>query len=1191
MSAPDTSPGGTATQTPPIMFGVAALGGALLIDAAIETFLAGSSVRWWIVGAAVLYAAATVSLWRMRAEGSVLLAVTVFGLLGLVAVTAWMPGGLTDGVRVLGQPTSRIMAALVAAGVTLAAMGLVRVRTVPLAVRAAAGTLAAYGVLAFVVGAIDGTPLPVLLSGQSLWRRLPTVLQGAVIGGFVVLPIGLVWSAVTTGLRRPPALSVRAEVWKIAALVASFATVLAGLPLRSGGATAIADGSSSEPEDLAALLGIDPNAPKPTRQELDAALANSLRALEDGEREMPRDHWDPAYVLASLGSDPQRLFAWVQGNTFWIPYRGLLRGSAGVLMDRLGNSLDRAALLAVLLQQSGQVVRLARGSLPPAQAVELVRVLSLERYAASQAARATAGADEFKAIAAQYELDEASLARTFSAQSEFATRKYTQLLNQVRDQTQRLATAVGSGAKDHVALTFDRVLAAAQDHWWVQLLENGAWQDYDLAATGAGMALTNPTETIEIESFPDELRHRITVRVIAEQWANGGLIEHVALEDGLKPAQLLGVPIVLRFMPSKWPAEFPAPNMTREDALRALALEQHEWTPALVVGTKSGIQMAIRDTGDVVRPREPAQEFGETTGGKMGGLAKRLDDALGPSTPPQQPAVPLTVLTATWIEYEVHQPGEQSQKTRRALFDLIGPAARATKPGTAPQLSETALVTRSLALMRETEILPIVCRFRPEFVPHLWAQSLLANRDLIASAVRGEQSDDFARTQEVAKKLSALPTQLYGLALARFEWSRFGNSIFVDKTNILTRHTFLARVSNGFNLIEATDIVANDVGVDVMTDDAFAVRLEQGVFDTNAETFLASDQPNSSNAGWALASSRDWTTLRGPDDSQLSALRLSDDVRRRIAGDLAAGYVVIAPKEPVTVGAGTFSGWWRVNPRTGQALGMGSTGWGQDMVEYLIIVAIDMQLAYAICKISGGKDRQCFEEALIWGIFSALLNGLALVALGARAAAGLGAGGRAAEGLGGGARAAAAKTAPDIGETLPQIPFSKTQPGGSGPGLGPGPKSGPGPGGGGPGPGPGPGPKPSGPPYPEWSPELKEAWDQLRRASDRMVEFINNFPKGQNEAFQKLWREEMEALKNFQKLKYPDMHPVPSGPSPNAPTLPGTGPRGTQIIPRGPNAPTQPQINCGGNPCVSPYGKTETGLGGILNTLGRKGGG
>src|SRR5688572_12873355 len=73
-------------------------------------------------------------------------------------------------------------------------------------------------------------------------------------------------------------------------------------------------------------------------------LRNSLRAIEEADRDLPRDSFEVAAVVKSVGSDPAKLFEWVRDQTVWVPYRGSLRGDVGVLMDRLGNSLDRSVL-------------------------------------------------------------------------------------------------------------------------------------------------------------------------------------------------------------------------------------------------------------------------------------------------------------------------------------------------------------------------------------------------------------------------------------------------------------------------------------------------------------------------------------------------------------------------------------------------------------------------------------------------------------------------------------------------------------------------------------------------------------------------------------------------------------------------------------------------------------------------------
>ena len=110
-----------------------------------------------------------------------------------------------------------------------------------------------------------------------------------------------------------------------------------------------------------------------------AAMDTGLREIEDGLRTAKRDRWDPAYVVERVGLDPAKLTAWVRDSTAWIPYRGLLRGPVGVLMDRDGNSLDRALLLAKLLELAGHEVRLARAQLEEKVAEERLPELVVRR--------------------------------------------------------------------------------------------------------------------------------------------------------------------------------------------------------------------------------------------------------------------------------------------------------------------------------------------------------------------------------------------------------------------------------------------------------------------------------------------------------------------------------------------------------------------------------------------------------------------------------------------------------------------------------------------------------------------------------------------------------------------------------------------------------------------------------------------
>lgn len=142
-----------------------------------------------------------------------------------------------------------------------------------------------------------------------------------------------------------------------------------------------------------------------TPEEQRVMLDSSLRALEDGVRDAPRDRWDPEYVVAQVGRNPESLYRWVQENTSWIPYRGVLRGPTGVLMDRQGNSLDRALLLADLLRRAGHSVRLARTEIPIERAEPLLLELVAIRPGIVDLEPAAGDPDPVSESAERYALD------------------------------------------------------------------------------------------------------------------------------------------------------------------------------------------------------------------------------------------------------------------------------------------------------------------------------------------------------------------------------------------------------------------------------------------------------------------------------------------------------------------------------------------------------------------------------------------------------------------------------------------------------------------------------------------------------------------------------------------------------------------------------------------------------------------
>src|SRR5271155_3062487 len=346
------------TSTPSSPLAVAGLAIALymaVIDAAVETFRSGSPVRWWVVGVVVVHLAASVALWRYRPSlwqrmgWSGRASGLFFLLLALLAFTVWLPGGLTDGIRVAGQSTSRVLSLFTSVVIVLAGVSVVCLSWLPRWAKIATGLLAAYGLAAFVVGIVSGAEFAALLHGDSLWTRLPAWLQGAFLGALVVVPAGLLLRAAHM-LKAAPGVS---RAWDIRQGLAMAMSVLMAVSAFTGtgaigpqpSAAEIVQPVAKSYHDLGeALAGPKPKT-SPTPDQVADKLEKLFPMLEKAEREIPRDTFDMQAVIDKVGEDPQKLFEWVRDNTYLVPYRGLLRGDKGVLMDRLGNSLDRAMLL------------------------------------------------------------------------------------------------------------------------------------------------------------------------------------------------------------------------------------------------------------------------------------------------------------------------------------------------------------------------------------------------------------------------------------------------------------------------------------------------------------------------------------------------------------------------------------------------------------------------------------------------------------------------------------------------------------------------------------------------------------------------------------------------------------------------------------------------------------------------------
>jgi hypothetical protein len=713
-------------------------------------------------------------------------------------------------------------------------------------------------------------------------------------------------------------------------------------------------------------------------------VEGGLRAIEAADRQIAYDTFDVQAAASQHGPDAARLFHWVRDETVWVPYRGTLRGAVGVLMDRMGNSLDRAILLAELLKAAGHEARLARAELPPQQAADLLpRLRTLpqlrERKAVAKAARTAPPAAkaspagvpaDFEATARRFGVDSRTSRDHFEKAMLQRHRTGEQILERVAAQTPALEKLLGKQpAAEGRAAEDARVGAALRDHWWVQWRDGDAWIDLDplLPDAAPGKAVAAATQTVDRpDGVPADLRHRVEFRVVAERWEAGKVHQSTLLNHTLHPLEAMTVPVSLYHVPLDWDSGFDPitePDVARR--LRTLAAAQREWVPVLTIGDRQVIQTGVRETGEVVA--QPTLDPAKRAGKRTGAAGERAADLLDASPPPTAPTVP-SHFTAEWLEYVIHVPGDAPRVVRREVFDLIGPAARAAgKAAQPPRLDDDARLDRGLAMTSQVEVLVLPCRPSAAFVFHTFARNLLANGPLLTTLVRDEPSDPRS-LNPILQKFRPLLSELWNVAADRHEFSPVRDLTFYDRPTVLTRHQFIRRAAgSSVTPCKAFDIVANETGVHRWSETAPAsVRLVQGIVDTCAEAALTPECHRGANAGEALALAEErgeqWVTLQGPDDARLARLNLPPDVHQRITEDLAAGFHVLCP-----AGAAGAAGndpnagvrpwevsWWRVHPVTGETLGIGGNGWGASLVEYTFTFVTTFFLSFAAC-ITGAK--------------------------------------------------------------------------------------------------------------------------------------------------------------------------------------------------------------------------------------------
>lgn len=663
---------------------------------------------------------------------------------------------------------------------------------------------------------------------------------------------------------------------------------------------------------------------------LEAQLA-SLRGQIDQTR------LDPEELVFELGFDPDEIIAFVRDEIVFHPYEGLLRGMRGTLMNRAGNSLDQALLLAFMLKSAGSDARIVRGEIDADAISGLLARTAAAPPPEDLSGMAAAISSEFgpEALEALQSADDIDW-----AESELAARSRqtaATLLKNLKSAELRIAES---------APLDEALLASLRQYFWVEYRTGPG--DPWLAAHPAFAEAVPEVAALEYmaDQVDEKYQHTLTFSAWIRSRVGNKVEAHRLMKPWTRPsANLHGVTLSWRNHPS---GLTPGTLANLEEAL-----DEGQIFTAVFNGAPAPGNTAFDLKGRTVDPMALGQgSFGAA--GLFAELSDKMESAAGEvgDSPDDQP---LLALEAMWIEFTLTTPSGRETRHRRYLL--------------APGNKNMTPAEKLWPLLSEQVYLVNTGRMPPRYMAERFLAAGEASMSIYkALAHKLLEPDEGTPLPDNDVPQDFGPMALYTLMDV--------NPMAAEGAITIRHQPAIVGIRNGLKGVDtafsAVDVVENRMLHLVHSEDGLkhvpTAALERGVWETGVEMVPGrirdpqAQAVTTTNTFEVFRRAREQgielKVIAPATGDQLTAATAGLDPRIRtvLAHDLEAGFAVIVPaSRPDGV---SMTGWWRVDPVTGTTLGMTSDGFGQDVVEYLIDVT---GIAFNMVQALGGLMK-CEEE-------------------------------------------------------------------------------------------------------------------------------------------------------------------------------------------------------------------------------------
>jgi hypothetical protein len=652
-------------------------------------------------------------------------------------------------------------------------------------------------------------------------------------------------------------------------------------------------------------------------------------------------------ALAQSLTTPQAAFEYARDQVALEPYPGVLKGAQGTFVTRGGNALDRALLLAALLKQQNIAVKIAHGKLPPPQVKILLQQM-------------TGGPDAVELILKSLPSEPAA-AKLTPAQTEIADlfqkrvkARGKELTADVDQNLQVLETMLkGAGVSVGKDSTADQ-LALLSDHYWVEATIDDKPVNLDpsfATATFGQKFAPAEGEGLDPEALPDTSFQRVRFRVVAEYLEGDHMTDAELVAQEVKAADLWGKKFRFALAPA---SESPDVN---------------EFQTSFVLGddVTAGKPLQLRSQDGEAEP--PA---GDDLGGGLGGIGGIGESGLKQEAKKPKGKSTGGVLGRVYLEIVSTAPQLAAESYRRVLLDRLQPGQGTLHLD--PAFADDRTIRPLLQQVWDGAI-----SVGPAHPLYVFDTQLAAMRTLAPQEEKARGSVYLGETfsdEDVAG--AVLSPELVGYFFFSDLTHHQLQRKLAPHARQYTERPRIAFYRHGFAVHdwsdpggarryqEGLDVESSPSRVAGPPDETARLALSMGIADTALERSLKANQINFNTVPLFVAAAAQKVPLLTIAPSQKATIDkvvVSPAIKGVLQGELARGRVLIVPAHLVALNKTQTFGWWSIDPRTGNVLGMMELGAGQGMVENVQMQERVARWTEVFAKFYGGV-LQCYMGGL-----------------------------------------------------------------------------------------------------------------------------------------------------------------------------------------------------------------------------------